>query len=1014
MKCENCGVENATDAKFCKACGENLEPAPSGEITVATGKIPVEDLLIKSRFKVLKKLGKGGMGEVLLAEDIKLKRKVAIKRILSNTLTDATSKIRFLREAQTASQLDHTNICTVYEIYEDETHDYIVMQYIDGVALDQITKVKPLSIGKTIDIAAQVAEGMIEAHSRGVIHRDIKPGNIMVDKKGIVKLLDFGLAKFHSQAAGKHTDIVDANLTEKGIVLGTVSYLSPEQASGKPMDERSDIFSYGILLFEMVEAVNPFKEDEQIGTLYNVMNKEVEFQRTIPEGLKAIILKCLKKDKKDRYQNFREIKADLEAFRVQYGKLKEKFNDGGTEILDVREQEKFLKDMQQTSDKEALADLVYRIKKFKASTERLSAPRRINTRRYLLIIGLLVIIGCGYFIYDYLKKESAGGTNPIDAPTFYIYLHAFDNNTRQKGLSERLNFLLTESLNQFKSFKVIDRQEAASILGLKKDREVDVQLLRKRFNVTYELEGEISESSGYYTIEGELLPLDEKQKIQRLTITGKGNNSILVNQVDNLSKRVFTIFFPERKLKDINFKKISRTYGIDWRNFSDFYTGYRYKNRLEGDKARYYLMRAEGMLAAHYYLADIYYFDGSRRRAEKHISEVMRRIDDITDPLKYRVQALNARLQFDFLRETENLEKLKNDFPFSREVFLLLGEAYFHHGNAQKALEYLTQALELDRSYSKAYNRMGYCYSYLGNHPKAIESYEDYRNLDQSANSFDSLGDGYFYSGGYIDSESLKGRALSTDEKSVPWAYLTLADIDIIKARHKSAGNHLKKYNKIKISKDDTAEVISKLAYIQYVDVNYEKALELVNKALSVFDSKDIKDQTGEIHWLKGIISLAAGNIEDAHLELDWLEEFKDKYKLSRENFSAPYKYFLHLEALLMEKEGEMLRAEETFKFLVGMKPRLSYWTTYYHYQFFHTEYALFLMRGQRYPEALAEIDTCLEYNGNYVPALWAKADILEKMDDLSRMAIYEKITEIYGPSDETNYLRKKLKDKQN
>ena len=311
MNCSNCGAENAVDAKFCKICGESLDPTPSKEITSISDKLTIKNLVIKNRFKVLKKLGKGGMGEVFLAEDIKLKRKVAIKSILTRTLSDTSSKARFLREAQTASQLDHPNICTIYEIYEENDHDYIVMQYVDGVTIDQIIKLKPLSINKILDIAIQVCKGMIEAHGKKVIHRDIKPGNIMIDKKGVVKILDFGLAKFAGEPASKRKGDVDMSLTEKGIVLGTVSYLSPEQASGKPIDLRTDIFSFGILMYEMLEGRNPFKEEEQISTMYNVLNKEVEFKREIPGELEQIVRKTLQKDKKKRYSSFSQLEEAL-------------------------------------------------------------------------------------------------------------------------------------------------------------------------------------------------------------------------------------------------------------------------------------------------------------------------------------------------------------------------------------------------------------------------------------------------------------------------------------------------------------------------------------------------------------------------------------------------------------------------------------------------------------------------------------------------------------------------------
>ncbi|MCP5105520.1 MAG: protein kinase, partial [bacterium] len=486
MKCKECGQENIEDAKFCRSCGAILSAEPSKEITLVSDQLNLAERLIKNRFKVIKKLGKGGMGEVLLAEDLKLKRKIAIKSILTNTITDTSSKARFLREAQTASRLDHPNICTIYEVYEENYHDYIVMQYVDGVTIDQIIKLKPLSVNKTMDIALQVCRGMVEAHDHGVIHRDIKPGNIMVDRKGVVKILDFGLAKFGAGPTSKADRTEELNLTEKGIVLGTVSYLSPEQASGKPVDHQTDIFSFGILLFEMVEGRNPFKEEEQIETLYNVLNKEVEFQRKLPERLKQIIRKTLEKDKKKRYAGFSQLKDDLEAFHLSYTGLKEEPQaGGGTEVINYREQEKLLKEIQKTSDNEGLGDLVYKIKKFKASTERVSAAgrKKIKWIGLPIVLVILLLVG-GYFIVNKIINDPDGTTGNGTAGTdsqFYIYLHPFKNNTGERKLPEKLNYLLTESLNQFKEFKVINEEEAASILEKQEDEEIDLQKLSGKF-----------------------------------------------------------------------------------------------------------------------------------------------------------------------------------------------------------------------------------------------------------------------------------------------------------------------------------------------------------------------------------------------------------------------------------------------------------------------------------------------------------------------------------------------------
>jgi tetratricopeptide (TPR) repeat protein len=737
----------------------------------------------------------------------------------------------------------------------------------------------------------------------------------------------------------------------------------------------------------------------------------------MPEELERIIRRALEKDKKNRYFSFSQLKNDLEKFRSDYKKWREKQAPdnagGGTEIINFREQEKLLKELQGTSDNEGLGDLVNKIRGFKASTERVYPTGKKKIKWFAIPVLIILILAAGFYIVNEMiinKEKSKTGAGA--GPTFYLYLQPFENKTGEKNLADKVNYLLTESMNQFKEFKAINKEEATSILENQKNEKVDLEKLSGKFKVTHELTGKITVLSGYYTIEGTLSPMDKTRKEQRLTITGRGKDSILINQVDNLSRRLYKIFFPSKTYNDFGFKKISRIYGTDWGTFSDFYLGDYYNNRLEADKAKRYLLKAQNLLISKYSLADLLHFSGDRSKALSLVNDLVRQINFLTEPMKYRVLALKARLDFDFAREIRNLERLKNDFLFSKEVFFELGEAYFHKGNAEKALEYYKKALELKRNYSEALNHMGYCYSYLGNHTKAIEAFEEYRTLDRTANSFDSLGDGYFYAGELVDSESLKGMAVSTDEKSVPWAYTTLADINILKARYKEAEKALTRYRLLRRTSEYKADVLSKQAYIYYVNKDYEKALNTINRSLDTFNSADITNETAEAHWLRGIILLAVNNYEDGHLELDWLEDFKEKYKLSKDNFSEPFKYYIHLEALIMEKDGEIAKAEENFKFLMSMKPRLSYWTTYYNYQFFHTEYAAFLMRNQKYQEALQEIEQCLEFNHNYIPALWLKADILEKSDDLQRETIYHKIAELYGEAAETNYLRNRLKEK--
>jgi serine/threonine protein kinase/Tfp pilus assembly protein PilF len=1015
MECSVCGAENVKNAKFCKACGASLGGG-SKEIALVTEQLPTDRFVIKDRFKILKKLGKGGMGEVLLAEDVKLGRKVAIKSIIRTNLSDTTSKIRFLREAQTASQLDHTNICTIYEIYEEDERDYIVMQYIDGVTLDQIIGVKKLSIDKITDISIQVCNGMIEAHNKEIIHRDIKPGNIMIDNKGVVKILDFGLAKFTSDSVVKTDGRVDSDLTQKGFVMGTVAYISPEQAKGKPLDKRTDIFSFGVVLYEMIEGQNPFRVDEQIETLYNVLNKKVEFTRDIPEELKEIVRKALEKDRENRCPDFASLKEDLEAFQEFYARLKARDAESRvTEIIDFTEQAQILEEVQKTSDKENLGEMVDRIKKMKASTERVESTQKRKLKFLLALPILLLLLIAGYFLV--IKSKDTG---PLvkTGETFYIYLHPFENKTGDKNLPEMLDYLLLESLNQFDEFKTIDKDMALSLM--EKDIEpVDYQLLKSKFNINieFELTGKVSKESDFYTVDARLTPMakEKSSKSYPLTSTGKALDSFLSIQVETLTRQAYDHLFAA-KPRDLHMKKVAAIFGGKWEAFSNFYAGFLFHKRLEPGKAEYYLKKSQDLLISKYYLADLYYFRGRRKEAADIIDEMMPNIGKLPPTSQLKVQAIRARLIYDYNKEIEYWTQLKDRVPYSKEVFYQLGETHFHHANPQEAIKSYNEALKLDPRYSNALNHLGYCYSYLGEHSKAIQFFLDYRTLDETANSFDSLGDGYFFSGELVNAIAMKERAVLPDENNerLSYPYQTLADIYILRDQYEKAKQELENYLQWEKADRNKASALATRAYINYKDRQYPRALELIEQSLQTHDSRDIKDNTAEAHWLKGLISLALDNLAAAKKELQWLNQFKEKYHLDKDNFHEAFKYLIHLEALILEKENQLQESDQRFKLLINdMKYKLSYWTTYFNYQFFHSEYVKFLTRNQRDNDALLEVNRCLEFSGNYIPALCLKAQILEKSNQLEEAkSVYEKIAELLGESDEENYQRNLLKNK--
>jgi serine/threonine protein kinase/Tfp pilus assembly protein PilF len=429
-----------------------------------------------SHYRILEKLGEGGMGVVYKAEDTKLKRTVAIKFLPKHLAKHGEERERFLHEAQAASSLNHPNICTIYEIDEMNDETFIVMECIDGVTLREWISRKinegegyrKLAVREALDLALQIAEGLHAAHEKQIVHRDVKSENVMVTVDGRAKIMDFGLAKL--QGASK--------LTKTGSTIGTIAYMSPEQVEGLETDHRTDIFSFGVLLYEMLSGKLPFQAVHEAALMYEIINVEPpalsSIRQSVDEEVNRIVMKCLEKDRDTRYQSMREVVADLKRHRrdSEGKKLERTASPVRQEPPSVETQEQI--------------------------------PRPKRSRIPLITVTAVVIMVIAGLIY-YLSTRS---TMPITSIAV-LPLNNATADSSSEYLSDGFTESLINSLSKLPGMKLMSRSSVFRFKG----KDIDPQKAGKDLGVGAVLTGRLTQRGDALMVSVELVDVKDNSHI---------------------------------------------------------------------------------------------------------------------------------------------------------------------------------------------------------------------------------------------------------------------------------------------------------------------------------------------------------------------------------------------------------------------------------------------------------------------------------------------------------------------
>lgn len=830
-------------------------------------------------------------------------------------------------------EIKHPRLLPSKSIIKGKDGVLIVNDYFEGKTLREIEQeTHETHILNTLQAATQIADGIAELHRNGFVHGFIRPETIIKTSDG-----EFRVAAIDALQLNIAREIDSAN------DLNYLAYFSPEQIDGKPVDHRSDIFSFGILLFEMLTGEMPFKGANKIdlkrAIRFGAFTNFDEVNVPIPKEIQKILITCLQPDPDNRYQSVQELVKDLKQSIIQPQHLQQtRKSDSGIS---------------------------------NQPTERQPQPAQQNMKkRFAFAATFLLLFTIAITAYwAFFRNRSAVPSANILTDT--IVIHPFEiksSPTNTASFSaDMVEYLIRDDLLQTTQKNVITKREF-DFLHKKDDKKPEI-----------EIQGEVQAKKIGFEV---IIALKEPGKSTREKAFIFNDPSVLLSD-----KTVEMTDFILASLKNTGRKQ--STFTQKWDAFVEFYHGEIAWQRLETTKARKYFQAAldidPDFVLAKQRLAQVLIFAGSTTKAQSLIASIRPFLGQLNPVDSLKAEAMKARLSGKSRDEIEILRTIYDRFPTRKESPYQVAEAYYQLCDIPNAIHYYQLALQLDESFARAMNHLAYCYSHLGKHDQALSLFRKYVHLDSSANSFDSWGDGLLAAGKLDSAAQAKMVGIQLDPQ-VDYLYQALCYIRTFQGRWREADQNADQYLNYASGNDRKANGYFLKALVKFFQNDYSISLQLCRKALNMFDSTDMVTRNHHLHWLLAQLYLKLHQNDKAKSELKTMEQMIKDNKITATNYQMYlYKYYLHLRALLAAENGNQAGIMEVSDIFDNrIKFKIKDHTSPFDLAYFNNSFGEMWMQPRLNRLDLAEkrFRKALEYNPNFAFAHYNLWQLFEKTGD--------------------------------